>query len=134
MKFTGFLTLVKHHVGIYSKTQKLKLRRCNRSNGRCGHTQIDYFNNQIIVDLVEQPHKGIISILDEACLTVGKVTDTVCLDSMDTKLAQHPHYTSRKVRTVYLTAPPQFTSCGFEHSELARSNSSLSSGHDVMQP
>uniref|UniRef100_A0A671U2Q3 Myosin IG n=1 Tax=Sparus aurata TaxID=8175 RepID=A0A671U2Q3_SPAAU len=59
---------------------------------------IDYFNNQIIVDLVEQPHKGIISILDEACLTVGNVTDTVCLDSMDTKLAQHPHYTSRKVR------------------------------------
>lgn len=62
-------------------------------------TQIDYFNNQIIVDLVEQPHKGIISILDEACLTVGNVTDTVCLDSMDSKLAQHPHYTSRKVRT-----------------------------------
>ncbi|KAM4539467.1 unconventional myosin-Ig [Odontesthes bonariensis] len=58
---------------------------------------IDYFNNQIIVDLVEQPHKGIISILDEACLSVGKVTDTVCLDSMDTKLAQHPHYTSRKL-------------------------------------
>uniref|UniRef100_A0A671U3K0 Myosin IG n=1 Tax=Sparus aurata TaxID=8175 RepID=A0A671U3K0_SPAAU len=58
---------------------------------------IDYFNNQIIVDLVEQPHKGIISILDEACLTVGNVTDTVCLDSMDTKLAQHPHYTSRKL-------------------------------------
>ncbi|XP_053717632.1 unconventional myosin-Ig isoform X2 [Synchiropus splendidus] len=58
---------------------------------------IDYFNNQIIVDLVEQPHKGIISILDEACLSVGKVTDTVCLGSMDTKLAAHPHYTSRKL-------------------------------------
>ncbi|XP_068188523.1 unconventional myosin-Ig [Antennarius striatus] len=58
---------------------------------------IDYFNNQIIVDLVEQPHKGIISILDEACLTVGNVTDTICLDSMDSKLAQHPHYTSRKL-------------------------------------
>ncbi|XP_056154272.1 unconventional myosin-Ig [Lampris incognitus] len=58
---------------------------------------IDYFNNQIIVDLVEQPHKGIISILDEACLSVGNVTDTVCLESMNTKLAQHPHYTSRKL-------------------------------------
>uniref|UniRef100_A0A8C7PDD7 Myosin IG n=1 Tax=Oncorhynchus mykiss TaxID=8022 RepID=A0A8C7PDD7_ONCMY len=58
---------------------------------------IDYFNNQIIVDLVEQPHKGIISVLDEACLSVGKVTDTVCLESMDVKLGQHPHYTSRKV-------------------------------------
>uniref|UniRef100_A0AAZ3SQB6 Myosin IG n=1 Tax=Oncorhynchus tshawytscha TaxID=74940 RepID=A0AAZ3SQB6_ONCTS len=58
---------------------------------------IDYFNNQIIVDLVEQPHKGIISVLDEACLTVGKVTDTICLESMDAKLRQHPHYTSRCV-------------------------------------
>ncbi|KAJ8334901.1 hypothetical protein SKAU_G00405400 [Synaphobranchus kaupii] len=58
---------------------------------------IEYFNNQIIVDLVEQPHKGIISILDEACLSVGKVTDIICLESMDTKLGQHPHYTSRKL-------------------------------------
>ncbi|KAM3858015.1 LOW QUALITY PROTEIN: unconventional myosin-Ig [Diretmus argenteus] len=57
---------------------------------------IDYFNNQIIVDLVE-PHRGILSILDEACLTVGKITDTACLDSMDSKLLQHPHYTSRKL-------------------------------------
>lgn len=68
----------------------------------CCCLQIDYFNNQIIVDLVEQPHKGIISILDEACLTVGNVTDMVCLESMDSKLAQHPHYTSRKVRTSQL--------------------------------
>ncbi|XP_062865654.1 unconventional myosin-Ig [Trichomycterus rosablanca] len=58
---------------------------------------IEYFNNQIIVDLVEQAHKGIISILDEACLTAGNVTDTVCLESMNNKLAQHPHYTSRKL-------------------------------------
>ncbi|KAE8595337.1 hypothetical protein XENTR_v10015697 [Xenopus tropicalis] len=58
---------------------------------------IDYFNNQIIVDLVEQPHKGIISILDEACLTVGEVTDTIFLESMNTKLCKHPHYTSRKL-------------------------------------
>jgi myosin heavy subunit len=38
---------------------------------------VEYFNNQIICDLVEQPHKGIIAILDEACLNVGKVTDEV---------------------------------------------------------
>lgn len=38
---------------------------------------IDYFNNQIICDLVEQSHKGIIAIMDEACLNVGKVTDEV---------------------------------------------------------
>ncbi|XP_055012914.1 unconventional myosin-Ig [Boleophthalmus pectinirostris] len=58
---------------------------------------IDYCDNQPIVDLVEQQHRGIISILDEACLSVGQVTDTVCLQSMDTKLSQHPHYTSRQL-------------------------------------
>ncbi|KAJ6650134.1 Unconventional myosin ID [Pseudolycoriella hygida] len=61
-------------------------------------TNIDYFNNQIICELVEQPHKGIISIMDEACLTVGKVTDQTLLDAMDTKLANHPHYTSRQLK------------------------------------
>lgn len=38
---------------------------------------IEYFNNQIICELVEQAHKGIIAIMDEACLNVGKVTDEV---------------------------------------------------------
>uniref|UniRef100_A0A7N6BFJ2 Unconventional myosin-Id n=1 Tax=Anabas testudineus TaxID=64144 RepID=A0A7N6BFJ2_ANATE len=58
---------------------------------------IDYFNNQIIVDLVEQQHKGIFSVLDEACMNVGKVTDEVFLQGLNTKLAKHAHYTSRKV-------------------------------------
>ncbi|CAL9690955.1 unnamed protein product [Knipowitschia caucasica] len=58
---------------------------------------IDYLDNQPIVDLLEQPHRGIISILDEACLSVGRVTDTVCLQSMDSKLSQHPHYRSRQL-------------------------------------
>ena len=39
--------------------------------------QIDYFNNKIICDLVEQPHSGIIALLDEACFMVGTVTDKV---------------------------------------------------------
>lgn len=38
---------------------------------------IEYFNNQIICELVEQPHKGIIAIMDDACLNVGKITDEV---------------------------------------------------------
>uniref|UniRef100_A0A674K556 Myosin IG n=1 Tax=Terrapene triunguis TaxID=2587831 RepID=A0A674K556_9SAUR len=63
----------------------------------CTGAGIEYFNNQIIVDLVEQPHKGIISILDEACLTGGQVTDAMFLESMNTKLGKHPHYTSRKL-------------------------------------
>lgn len=38
---------------------------------------VEYLNNQVICDLVEQPHKGILAIIDEACLNVGKVTDEV---------------------------------------------------------
>lgn len=53
---------------------------------------------QIICDLVEQQHKGIISILDEACLTVGKVTDETFLEAMDKKLVNHPHYSSRQLK------------------------------------
>lgn len=57
---------------------------------------IEYFNNQIICDLVEQSHKGIIAICDEACLNVGKVTDAMFLEAMDNKLKMHAHYTSRR--------------------------------------
>lgn len=45
---------------------------------------IEYFNNKIICDLVEQAHKGVLAILDEACLSVGKVTDEV--NMLNTKL------------------------------------------------
>ncbi|XP_043255294.1 unconventional myosin ID [Colletes gigas] len=59
---------------------------------------IDYFNNQIICDLVEQQHKGIIAIMDEACLNVGKVTDEMLLEAMDKKLLDHKHYSSRQLK------------------------------------
>lgn len=49
------------------------------------------------MELVEQPHRGILALLDEACLAVGTITDSLFLASMDTRLSHHPHYTSRKV-------------------------------------
>uniref|UniRef100_A0A8C4XAG1 Unconventional myosin-Id n=1 Tax=Erpetoichthys calabaricus TaxID=27687 RepID=A0A8C4XAG1_ERPCA len=58
---------------------------------------IDYFNNQVIVDLVEQQHKGIFAILDEACMNVGKVTDEMFLQGLNNKLAKHAHFSSRKL-------------------------------------
>eukprot|EP00794_Sanderia_malayensis_P003495 gene3495-3994_t len=58
--------------------------------------QIDYFNNKIICDLVDLPHKGVIAILDEACLNVGKITDEMFLHAMDQKLGDHNHYKSRQ--------------------------------------
>ena len=43
--------------------------------------KIDYFNNEIICDLIEQNHKGILSIMDEGCRNIGKVSDEVCKDT-----------------------------------------------------
>uniref|UniRef100_A0A131XZ66 Putative myosin class ii heavy chain n=1 Tax=Ixodes ricinus TaxID=34613 RepID=A0A131XZ66_IXORI len=58
---------------------------------------VPYFNNKIICDLVEEPHRGILALADEACLNVGKVTDAMLLESLDKKLANHKHYTSRRL-------------------------------------
>ena len=57
---------------------------------------IDYFNNFIICQLVDESHKGIIAIMDEACLNVGKITDSMLLEEMDRKLKGHKHYSSRR--------------------------------------
>lgn len=59
---------------------------------------IDYFNNKIICDLVDEPRTGIIAILDEACFNVGAIDDSIFLDEMDKALAGHNHYTSRKLQ------------------------------------
>ena len=49
-----------------------------------------------IFNCLDQPHKGIIAIMDEACLTVGEVTDSMLLEEMDRKLKGHNHYSSRR--------------------------------------
>lgn len=36
--------------------------------------------------------------MDEACLNVGKITDPMLLEAMDTKLKTHKHYTSRQLK------------------------------------
>ncbi|GMS88608.1 hypothetical protein PENTCL1PPCAC_10783 [Pristionchus entomophagus] len=58
---------------------------------------IDYFNNQIICDMIENPKKGVLAILDEACASIGKVTDTVFLKELDKAFGGHKHYSSRGV-------------------------------------
>eukprot|EP00462_Mataza_sp_D1_P024474 CAMPEP_0175137092 /NCGR_PEP_ID=MMETSP0087-20121206/9627_1 /TAXON_ID=136419 /ORGANISM="Unknown Unknown, Strain D1" /LENGTH=1005 /DNA_ID=CAMNT_0016419897 /DNA_START=17 /DNA_END=3031 /DNA_ORIENTATION=- len=55
-------------------------------------TQIDYFNNQPIVELVEGK-VGIIKLLDESCM-VGKTTPAEFLVKLDQRLAQNTHYKS----------------------------------------
>uniref|UniRef100_A0A8C9Q3Y2 Myosin IH n=1 Tax=Spermophilus dauricus TaxID=99837 RepID=A0A8C9Q3Y2_SPEDA len=58
---------------------------------------IQYFNNKIICDLVEERHKGIISILDEECLRPGPATDLSFLEKLEEKVGEHAHFQTRKL-------------------------------------
>ncbi|EDQ89910.1 uncharacterized protein MONBRDRAFT_16848 [Monosiga brevicollis MX1] len=58
--------------------------------------KIDYFNNKIICDMVEERHKGIIAVLDEECLRPGEVSDMTFLERLDNQLKHHQHFLSHK--------------------------------------
>uniref|UniRef100_A0A452FP17 Myosin IH n=1 Tax=Capra hircus TaxID=9925 RepID=A0A452FP17_CAPHI len=58
---------------------------------------IQYFNNKIICDLVEERHKGIISILDEECVRPGPATDLSFLERLEEKVGKHAHFETRKL-------------------------------------
>uniref|UniRef100_A0A8C6QMF2 Myosin 1H n=1 Tax=Nannospalax galili TaxID=1026970 RepID=A0A8C6QMF2_NANGA len=58
---------------------------------------IQYFNNKIICDLVEERHKGIISILDEECIRPGPATDLSFLEKLEEKVGGHAHFQTRKL-------------------------------------
>ncbi|KAH7637558.1 hypothetical protein HUG17_8662 [Dermatophagoides farinae] len=53
---------------------------------------VEYFNNQIICDLIEEKHRGIIAFLDEECLRPGDPTDLTFLAKLDENISGHPHY------------------------------------------
>ncbi|EGD75756.1 hypothetical protein PTSG_07873 [Salpingoeca rosetta] len=59
-------------------------------------TDVKFFNNRVICDLIEDGRRGILSILDEQCLMVGRRTDRTFLEAMDQQLAKHDHYSSRQ--------------------------------------
>ncbi|XP_068184701.1 unconventional myosin-Ib isoform X6 [Antennarius striatus] len=58
-------------------------------------TNIEYFNNAIICDLIENNQNGILAMLDEECLRPGTVTDETFLDKLNTICAKHQHFESR---------------------------------------
>ncbi|XP_006870566.1 PREDICTED: unconventional myosin-Ih [Chrysochloris asiatica] len=58
---------------------------------------IQYFNNKIICDLVEERHRGIISILDEECIRPGPATDLSFLEKLEEKVGKHAHFQTRKL-------------------------------------
>ncbi|XP_045062628.1 unconventional myosin-Ib-like isoform X3 [Coregonus clupeaformis] len=58
-------------------------------------TNIEYFNNAIICELIEKNQNGILAMLDEECLRPGTVTDDTFLDKLNTICAEHQHFESR---------------------------------------
>uniref|UniRef100_A0A668AZE1 Myosin Ic, paralog a n=1 Tax=Myripristis murdjan TaxID=586833 RepID=A0A668AZE1_9TELE len=58
---------------------------------------VQYFDNKIICDLIEEKHKGIISILDEECLRPGEACDISFLEKMEDTLGGHPHFITHKL-------------------------------------
>ncbi|XP_055902162.1 unconventional myosin IC isoform X1 [Eupeodes corollae] len=53
---------------------------------------VEYFDNKVICNLIEEKYKGIISILDEECLRPGDPTDLTFLAKLTNQLGNHPHY------------------------------------------
>ncbi|XP_028851271.1 unconventional myosin-Ih [Denticeps clupeoides] len=58
---------------------------------------VQFFNNKIICDLVEEKHKGIISILDEECMRPGDTTDLTFLEKLEEKMGNHPHFITHRL-------------------------------------
>eukprot|EP00118_Oscarella_pearsei_P025055 m.307394 g.307394 ORF g.307394 m.307394 type:complete len:1004 (+) comp42235_c0_seq1:121-3132(+) len=72
----------------------LKREQSEYSSEGIDWKHIDYFNNQIICDLVEAQPNGIIAILDEECLVPGDQHDAAFLTHLNKKLAKHDHFIS----------------------------------------
>ena len=58
-------------------------------------SNVDYFDNSPVCLLIAQPHRGVLALLDEACASVGNVTDQLWLSTLADNLADHPHFDSR---------------------------------------
>ncbi|XP_016306157.1 unconventional myosin-Ic isoform X1 [Sinocyclocheilus anshuiensis] len=59
--------------------------------------RVEYFNNKIICDLVEEKHKGIIAVLDEECLRRGDASDITFLEKLEDTLGGHAHFVTHKM-------------------------------------
>ncbi|KAF7666571.1 hypothetical protein LDENG_00101030 [Lucifuga dentata] len=58
---------------------------------------VQYFDNKIICDLIEEKHKGIISILNEECLRPGETCDISFLEKLEDTLGSHAHFVTHKL-------------------------------------
>uniref|UniRef100_A0AAY5EZK8 Myosin motor domain-containing protein n=1 Tax=Electrophorus electricus TaxID=8005 RepID=A0AAY5EZK8_ELEEL len=58
---------------------------------------VQFFNNKIICDLVDEKHRGIISVLDEECMRPGDSTDLTFLEKLEEKMGHHPHFVTHRL-------------------------------------
>ncbi|XP_004401757.1 PREDICTED: unconventional myosin-Ia [Odobenus rosmarus divergens] len=58
-------------------------------------TKVDYFDNGIICNLIEDNQRGILAMLDEECLRPGVVSDTTFLAKLNQLFSTHNHYESK---------------------------------------
>ena len=58
---------------------------------------MQYFDNKIICDLVEEKHKGIIAVLDEECLRPGDVSDATFLQNLVATVGKHKHFITHEM-------------------------------------
>nr|WEL12768.1 myosin class I D [Halisarca dujardinii] len=61
-------------------------------------THIDFFDNSVICDLIENSAVGILGLLDEECLRPGKASDLTLLDKVNQQHKEHRHFESRASR------------------------------------
>ncbi|XP_075757940.1 LOW QUALITY PROTEIN: unconventional myosin-Ia [Pelodiscus sinensis] len=62
-------------------------------------TPVDFFDNSIICNLIEDSARGFLALLDEECLRPGPVTDQTVLAKLNQRFAQHEHYESRETQS-----------------------------------
>ncbi|CAH1098535.1 unnamed protein product [Psylliodes chrysocephalus] len=63
---------------------------------------VEYFDNKIICDLIEEKHKGLIAYMDDECLRPGDPNDITLLAKLDKYLDYHAHYISHKKADIKL--------------------------------
>ncbi|XP_037702009.1 unconventional myosin-Ia [Choloepus didactylus] len=58
-------------------------------------TKVDYFDNDIICNLIEHNQRGILALLDEECLRPGVVSDSTFLAKLNQLFSKHDYYESK---------------------------------------
>ncbi|KAG8129593.1 hypothetical protein E2320_016286 [Naja naja] len=58
-------------------------------------THVDYFDNSIICNLIEDNKSGILAMLDEECLRPGEVNEETFLNKLNQVFAKHQRFESR---------------------------------------